>query len=96
MKSKFFIILFLLSAVAAQAQYTSRLGRFRVDQIRGCAPLTITITSTNLITTGECTAGKPCLMDYLGKNEINMKCRCNSIAFLSPVSYKNMYKTHNC
>lgn len=44
------------------AQYTSRLGRFQVDEIKGCAPFTVTILNTNLITTGECTAGKPCLM----------------------------------
>lgn len=44
------------------AQYTSRLGRFQVDEIKGCAPFTVTILTTNLITTGECTAGKPCLM----------------------------------
>lgn len=45
-----------------QAQYTSRLGRFQVDEVKGCAPLTVTILDTNLITTGECTSGKPCLM----------------------------------
>ncbi len=35
---------------------------FQVDEIKGCAPLTVTILDTNLITTGECTAVKPCLM----------------------------------
>jgi len=44
------------------AQYTSRLGKFQVDEIKGCAPFTVTILNTNLITTGECTAGRPCLM----------------------------------
>ena len=68
MKRKFLIIFFLSLIVAAQAQYTSRLGRFQVDQVRGCAPFKITITNTNLITTGECTPGKPCLMDYQGNN----------------------------
>lgn len=58
----------LFSAIAGQAQYVSRLGRFQVDQVRGCAPFTITITNTNLITSGECTPGKPCLMDFLGNN----------------------------
>ena len=48
------------------AQFTSRLGRFQVDQVRGCAPFTINITNTNLITTGECTGLNPCLMDYQG------------------------------
>jgi len=63
------ILFFSLTAVAAvYAQpYTSRLGRFKVDQVKGCAPFTITITDANVITTGECTPGKPCLMDYEGK-----------------------------
>lgn len=52
--------------LSASAQYTSRLGRFQVDQVKGCAPFTITITNTNLITSGECTPGKPCLMDFQG------------------------------
>ena len=55
-----------VSIESAQAQYNSRLGRFQVDQVRGCAPFTITITNTNLITVGECTPGKPCLMDFQG------------------------------
>jgi gliding motility-associated-like protein len=56
-------------ATAAQAQYNSRLGRFQVDQVKGCAPFIVTITNTNLITTGECTPGKPCLMDYESKGQ---------------------------
>jgi len=54
--------LFLISSIA-HAQYNSRLGRFQVDQKKGCAPFKVTITNTNLVTTGECTPGKPCLMD---------------------------------
>lgn len=51
-----------LSTLSALAQpYTSRLGRFQVDQKKGCAPLTVTIT--NLLA-GECTAGKPCTMTF--------------------------------
>jgi gliding motility-associated-like protein len=53
-------------AESSQAQFNSRLGRFQVNQIRGCAPFTITINTTNLLTIGECTPGKPCLMDYQG------------------------------
>jgi len=49
--------------------YRSRLGRFEVDQIKGCAPFTVTILSTNLFTTGECTATKPCLMDFNGTSQ---------------------------
>jgi gliding motility-associated-like protein len=52
----------LFSAFSAQAQYTSRLGRFQVDQKKGCAPFTVTITDANLITSGDCTGSKPCLM----------------------------------
>jgi gliding motility-associated-like protein len=59
----------LVATVYAQSPYTSRLGRFQVDQIKGCAPFVITITNVNLITTGECTPGKPCLMDFEGKNQ---------------------------
>lgn len=60
---KLIIILFLgFFTGTLYAQFTSRLGRFQVDEIRGCAPFTVTIVTTNLITTGECTAGKPCLM----------------------------------
>jgi len=60
----FFI--FFSGVTAASAQFTSRLGRFQVDQVKGCAPFAITITTTNLTTVGECTPGKPCLMDYEG------------------------------
>jgi gliding motility-associated-like protein len=52
----------LLSSFAYAQPYTSRLGRFQVDQKRGCAPFTLTITDANLITTGECTGAKPCIM----------------------------------
>jgi gliding motility-associated-like protein len=57
-------IILLVSAASSslQAQYTSRLGRFKVDQVKGCAPFTVTILDANVITSGECTAGKPCLM----------------------------------
>lgn len=52
--------------VAAMGQpYTSRLGRFQVDQKKGCVPLTITLT--NLLV-GDCSPGKPCVMDYEGNN----------------------------
>jgi gliding motility-associated-like protein len=60
----------LITVVTLYAQpYTSRLGRFKVDQVKGCAPFLVTITDTNVITTGECTPGKPCLMDYENKGQ---------------------------
>lgn len=66
MKKLIIILSFVFIAGNLHAQYTSRLGRFQVDEIKGCAPFTITIVNTNVITTGECTPGKPCLMDYQG------------------------------
>ncbi len=69
---KIIIILIAFSVgLAAQAQspYKSRLGRFQIDQKKGCAPFTVTITDTNLITTGDCTPGKPCEMDFEGKGQ---------------------------
>ncbi len=54
----------------AAAQVTSRRGYFQVDKIKGCAPFTVNITDTNLMTTGECTAGKPCLMTFEGTAQL--------------------------
>lgn len=62
---KFRIIIFFslfLVPCFAFAQYTSRLGRFQVDEQKGCAPLTVTIT--NVFLPYECTTGKPCDMDF--------------------------------
>ncbi len=56
------LLVWLLPNLQAEAQFTSRLGRFQVDQRKGCAPFTVTITDTNLITVDDCTPGKPCLM----------------------------------
>jgi len=67
-RKQILLLVMVFSVIALQAQYVSRLGRFQVDQVRGCAPFTITITNANLITVGECTPGKPCLMDFLGNN----------------------------
>ena len=57
----------LLWASVAQAQpYTSALGRFQVDQIKGCAPFTITLT--NLLA-GNCNGANPCSMDFEGNGQ---------------------------
>ncbi len=91
MKSKFLVIFFLSSAVAAQAQYTSRLGRFQVDQVRGCAPFKITITNPNLITTGECTPGKPCIMSFDGTTNCPPNLNCQNVftfTYTTPGTYK--------
>lgn len=54
------IITFVLLVISfcAQAQFTSRLGRFQVNQIEGCAPLTIDITSYPTVL--KCDASTPC------------------------------------
>ncbi len=62
MKKLTLILSLVVFAGNLHAQFTSRLGRFQVDERKGCAPFTVTILDTNLITTGECTPGKPCLM----------------------------------
>jgi len=87
-RSFFLFIGFCLVSWVTQGQYTSRLGRFQVDQVRGCAPFTITITNTNLITTGECTPGKPCLMDYLGNNNPGLPQNLFTFTYTTPGTYK--------
>src|SRR5882762_4986689 len=52
----------LLSSMTVFGQpYLSVLKRFQVDQITGCAPLTVNITSTNLIAGYSCPT---CLMRF--------------------------------
>jgi gliding motility-associated-like protein len=51
------------------AQVTSRQGRFQVDKNQGCAPFTVTIVNTNVVTTGECTSAKPCIMTFEGTTQ---------------------------
>lgn len=65
MTKKYAILLYFVTAacVSALAQpYLSRLGRFNVDQKKGCAPFTVTVT--NLLG-GTCIPGvSPCAIDY--------------------------------
>lgn len=49
---------------ALSAQYVSQGGRFEVDNRKGCASLTVTITNANLVTTGFCTGLNPCEMNW--------------------------------
>ncbi len=86
MRRAFLFIGFCFLSTGVLGQYASRLGRFQVDQVRGCAPFTITITNTNLITTGECTPGKPCLMDYQGNN--NPQQNLFTFTYTTPGTYK--------
>lgn len=53
-------IFFLVSAYA-HAQHISRLGRFQVDEISGCAPFTVNIT---IIPPSVCDAGNACDMFF--------------------------------
>lgn len=61
-------LLFVLALVcagssAALAQYVSTNGRFEVDQVSGCAPLTVNVT---ILPPYVCNASSPCDMDYEG------------------------------
>jgi gliding motility-associated-like protein len=53
-------------SVAIAQPYTSTLGRFQVDQIKGCAPFTVTLT--NLLA-GNCNGANPCAMDFEGSGQ---------------------------
>lgn len=82
--SPLILTVFLLTAWNAFGQpYTSRLGRFEVDQKKGCAPFTITLT--NLLV-GDCTPGKPCVMDYEGKG--NTAQNQFTFTYTTPGTYK--------
>ena len=62
----YLLFVLTLAGIASHAQpYPSRLGRFQVDQKKGCVPFTVTVT--NLLA-GDCTAGRPCVMDYESNN----------------------------
>jgi len=64
MKLRYFFLLITLLPLTAVGQYNSRLGRFEVDEKKGCAPFTVTITDTNLITVGQCTIVSACDMTW--------------------------------
>lgn len=52
------IFFLMLIPICAQAQFSSRLGRFQVDQIEGCAPFTINVTGYT--SPFVCDSGSPC------------------------------------
>lgn len=57
MNARYFIFTILFAPAIAVAQpYTSDAGRFQVNEKRGCAPFTLTITNTDLLTpcNGNC------------------------------------------
>lgn len=49
-----------------RAQYTSALGRFQVDQVKGCVPFTVNVT---IIAPFVCDAPNPCDMDFEGNSQ---------------------------
>jgi gliding motility-associated-like protein len=83
-----FLLLFIcfLGVTASFGQYSSRLGRFKVDQVKGCAPFTITITNPDVGGTGNCTPGQPCLIDYEGKN--TPQTNTFTFTYTTPGTYK--------
>jgi gliding motility-associated-like protein len=66
----YFIIVGVLLPFFASAQYVSRLGNFQVDQIKGCAPLTVTITPIT-----PCNGVTPCDINY---QLTNLTADCNT------------------
>ena len=62
MNPRIIVILFLLSALYSGAQpYVSDLGRFEVDQVKGCVPLTVNVTIRPPFV---CNGANPCDMDF--------------------------------
>ncbi len=62
-KACYIALALIVFSMTASAQYTSKGGKFQVDQIEGCAPLTLNITSTN----PPCGSGAgqvPCVMYF--------------------------------
>ena len=76
------LILGLLVHCAAQAQYTSRLGRFEVNEVKGCVPLTVNVT---IISPFVCDAANPCDMDFEGNN--NFESLTFTHTYTQPGSY---------
>jgi len=83
MNRRSFILLFFLftGILAAHAQYTSNDGDFKVDQIKGCAPLTVNVVST----VPPCNGTTPCDMDYEGNN--NFQSLAFSHVYTQPGTY---------
>ena len=66
-KTVIIFLFFIVFAYAAQAQpYPSDLGRFEVDQKKGCAPLTVNVTIRPPFV---CNGANPCDMDFENNNQ---------------------------
>lgn len=61
----FTLLVACLVSTGALAQYVSNSGRFEVDQIKGCVPLTVNVT---IIPPAVCTSASPCEMDFESNN----------------------------
>jgi gliding motility-associated-like protein len=62
----FIFVLILAAPVVAQSPYSSTQGTFTLDQIRGCAPFTITIDAPG------CTGSQGCEVFYEGNSSIGL------------------------
>jgi len=69
-------------ALYTNAQHASRLGRFQVDEVKGCAPFTITVT---VVAPFVCDAANPCDMDFEGNN--NFQSLTFTHTYTQPGSY---------
>jgi gliding motility-associated-like protein len=67
MSLRVIIFFILLAPLSAWAQYVSPQGFFQLDEIKGCAPLTINFTN---LKPGDCTPASPCLVKYEVVNTI--------------------------
>lgn len=56
-----FLVIILVCHFGAKAQHVSAAGKFQVDQIKGCAPFTVTVTP---IAPFVCDANNPCAAFY--------------------------------
>jgi gliding motility-associated-like protein len=74
----FFLVLISL---AVQAQFSSRLGRFQVNQVEGCAPLTINITVNSPF---ACDSSTPC--DFFN-GAVQIGQNLSSFTFTQPGTY---------
>src|SRR5690242_16697045 len=65
MRFRYFLLILFITPTVVAAQYNSKLGWFRIDERKGCASLTVTITATGLVAPSTpCTGGTPCQMEW--------------------------------
>ena len=65
MRFQYFLLILFIAPSFVAAQYNSNSGWFSVDERKGCAPFTITITGTGLVAPSTpCTGATPCQMEW--------------------------------